>query len=164
MAFADSGLRSFEAPASLRVLGQGAFYDCVFLRRVVLNEGLEELGPGDDYRGVFRSTSVEEVTLPSTLRRIGHAVFRECPGLERVVLQEGLQAIGRTCFDAGVLERITLPASLRTIEGGARALCRCFRKVYVREGCVVRPRWTAPNVVLLPPQKTRVGGVRLGQL
>lgn len=48
-AFCGTALEEFVAPASLRVLGQMALSSCYYLRRVVLNEGLEVLGSADAY-------------------------------------------------------------------------------------------------------------------
>ena len=42
--FANTGLKAFEAPPSLRKIGNGAFFACKNLQRVVLNEGLEAVG------------------------------------------------------------------------------------------------------------------------
>lgn len=46
-AFARSKLKSFIAPAGLRILAYGAFAQCFHLKYAVLNDGLEILGmPG----------------------------------------------------------------------------------------------------------------------
>ena len=42
--FAESGLKMFETPPSLRKIGNRAFLLCKNLQRVVLNEGLEVVG------------------------------------------------------------------------------------------------------------------------
>ena len=78
---------------------------------------------------------MEEVLLPSTLKRIRDKAFLGCPRLRSVRLPEGLQVIGRDCFSPGVVEKITLPGTLREV--GDPHFCRCFRRVYAREGCVV---------------------------
>ena len=156
-AFTYSGLRSFVAPAGLRTL-RGAFYECLYLRRVALNEGLEVLGAENDV-GVFQNTYVEEVLLPSTLKRIWDKAFLGCHMLRSIRLPEGLQTIGRDCFSPGAVEKITLPGTLREIEDPH--FCRCFRRVYAREGCAV---YQTMNVVRLPPRNTPVGGTQLGLL
>lgn len=43
-AFVGSGIETFIAPDSLRILGQGAFWKCKNLRYVQLNEGLRAVG------------------------------------------------------------------------------------------------------------------------
>ena len=43
-AFRSSGIESFTAPSSLRVIGDDAFCDCKELKSVELNEGLEFIG------------------------------------------------------------------------------------------------------------------------
>ena len=51
----------------------GAFSGCGGLKRVELNEGLEEL-----IAECFASSGLEEVTLPSTLKEIGCEAFKGC--------------------------------------------------------------------------------------
>ena len=50
--FANTALKRFEAPPSLRMICSGAFFSCKNLQRVALNEGLEVVGiDGDKSRG-----------------------------------------------------------------------------------------------------------------
>ena len=50
--FANTGLKAFEAPPSLRKICSGAFFSCKNLQRVALNEGLEVVGiDGNKSRG-----------------------------------------------------------------------------------------------------------------
>lgn len=62
--FAYSGLEEFIAPQGLREIGDGAFYGCVRLKLVTLNEGLEVLKDGYDavhgyYYGAFQACKIE---------------------------------------------------------------------------------------------------------
>lgn len=66
--FASSGLEEFRAPPGLRVLDD-ALGGCKRLRRVALNEGLEEL-QSKRYAGNFQRSGLEEIVLPRTLREI----------------------------------------------------------------------------------------------
>ena len=111
-----SGLRSFVAPPSLRVLSSDAFYSCKKLKRVELNEGLEVLGTKECKYGVFHGSGVERVRLPSTLRRIEARAFSECQRLSKIELPEGLEWIGKKCFQYSKIREITLPSTLKMIE------------------------------------------------
>ena len=88
-AFCSSGLENFKAPKSLRIICQSAFQNCLQLKRVQLNEGLDTLGtdeyPDGKYRcGVFEDCALESIYLPSTLKRIEYRVFMKCKNLKRV--------------------------------------------------------------------------------
>lgn len=77
-AFIGSGLESFVAPKSLRVIRQSAFRNCKCLKQVALGEGLEALEDYYEdgyYYGVFGDCGLEEVTLPGTLERMGEHTF-----------------------------------------------------------------------------------------
>ena len=72
-AFARTGIEKFTAPASLRVLEQGAFYRCSRLKEVKFAEGLETLGSemfneeSESNMGVFEESGLEKIRLPQTL-------------------------------------------------------------------------------------------------
>lgn len=72
-AFARTCIEKFIAPASLRVLEQGAFYKCSRLNEVKFVEGLETLGSemlneeSENNMGVFEESGLEKVELPQTL-------------------------------------------------------------------------------------------------
>ena len=69
-AFRASGLVSFTAPESLRLLAQGAFVACTHLKRVELNDDLNMLGVDmgpehwKEYYGVFQNSALASVRLP----------------------------------------------------------------------------------------------------
>lgn len=68
----------------MKQVGACAFAKCEQLRRILLNEGLEKLGPeetvnGNRYEGnVFAESAVERVQMPSTLVEIPERTFDEC--------------------------------------------------------------------------------------
>ena len=80
-AFARSGLKSVEFPASLRTIAQASFIRCKNLTTVTFKNELEVLGTdeypdvGGRWYGVFEGSSVERVELPSTLKRIEYSTF-----------------------------------------------------------------------------------------
>ena len=134
-AFACTNLRSFVAPASLRVLAHGAFRGCKRLRRAELNEGLETLGTqGETGCGVFADSGLEELRLPSTLRRIESGALQYCRA-RTVSLPEGLWYVGSQCFAGSAIGQVLLPASLEVVREPLEDFCEAFRRVYVAEGC-----------------------------
>ena len=85
-AFERSGLESFSAPKSLRVIGSGTFYRCDRLHIVKLNDGLMRLGDADStaLRGAFQESTVERIDLPGSLRTLGQRTFDGCARLSVV--------------------------------------------------------------------------------
>ncbi|MCD8324507.1 MAG: leucine-rich repeat domain-containing protein [Clostridiales bacterium] len=67
-AFTENGafLSEIEVPSTVRRIGEGAFKLCMSLSRLILHDGLEEIGEDALYL-----TPLSEVTLPDTVRRIG---------------------------------------------------------------------------------------------
>lgn len=133
-AFAESRLEAFEAPASLRVIGQGAFSKCERLECVKLNEGLEVLGEDgpagrDEDRGVFERTCLEKVDLPGTLRVLGRRSFLGCASLREVQLSDGIKAVGVACFAGTGLRQVTLPASVVEVAEDAFYGCSELQRV-----------------------------------
>ena len=158
-----SGLRSFVAPPSLRVLSSDAFYSCKKLKRVELNEGLEVLGTKECKYGVFHGSGVERVRLPSTLRRIEEKAFSECSRLSKIELPEGLEYIGRRCFEYAKMREVTLPSTLKMVEDYDE-FCSNFERVYVRDGCVLlgwSPR-AQTEIYAVPSPRTPAGCVPFG--
>lgn len=80
-AFFRSGLRSFTAPASLRVIERRAFALCEQLQEVRLNEGLRVID-----EEAFANTALREIELPASLQALGG---RFCGTPQVVVCEDG---------------------------------------------------------------------------
>ena len=80
-AFFRSGLCSFTAPASLRVIERRAFALCEQLQEVRLNEGLRAIG-----EEAFANTALREIELPASLQALGG---RFCGTPHVVVCEDG---------------------------------------------------------------------------
>lgn len=64
------------------------------LLRVVLNEGMEEIGSS----AFIYCTGIKEVKIPSTVEKIASNVFASCTNLEVVTIPESVYEIGRYAF------------------------------------------------------------------
>ena len=101
-AFAESSLRSFESPNSLRKIHYEAFAGCQALRDVTLTEGLREIGS----RAFAECTSCTGMQIPASVERIERNAFeaaglRPCGDCPTLTVSEN----NRTLFidEAGVL-------------------------------------------------------------
>ena len=101
-AFAESTLRSFEPPSSLRSIQHEAFAGCQSLGEISLADGLLEIGE----RAFADCTACTYVSIPTTVARIGRKAF-EGTGLQPCGARPTLtiNERNRTLFidDAGVL-------------------------------------------------------------
>lgn len=99
---------SYVAPASLRVIGGGAIMHNLYLKEIVLNEGLRVI----DSWGIDGCSNVEKVTLPSTLEIIGQFVLRGMK-IKTLHIPCDLESLGTTSFtDNRELETITTDSDL----------------------------------------------------
>ena len=147
-------------PASVKSIGEFAFYGCSGITTLHLAEGLESIGNFAfcDCRGIVG------LHLPESVRSIGSNAFHSCTGItslhihERVQtisfcaffgcsgivdldLPEGLQSLGMTTFGACAgLETLVLPASLTYIYGdhnlGSFAGCTHLARVLAPDALV----------------------------
>lgn len=149
------------APPNLKELGVGAFRECRYLKKAVLNEGLEVL-PDD----VFFKAALESVALPSTLRVLGHRAFQDCKRLKRAQLPRGLQQIGISCFEGSGIEEVTLPTMQKGIYADAFKACDKLKSVWVEDSCnaFLCRAGIPPSAKVGPLPETMIGGQRLWDL
>jgi len=119
--------------------GFGTFMDCIHLREVVFNEGLQRIGHSD----FWDCLALESITLPSTVTYVSHEAFRGCTSLREVVLNDGLREIGTRVFQhCTALERITIPSTVTKIGDGAFLGCDNLREVLLHENIIEMDKWT----------------------
>ncbi len=107
----NKAITAVTIPASVKTIGEEAFYGCSSLTSVIFEDGETELKIGDF---AFRSCKVTELVLPSRLRSAGMYAFASCSSLTRVEIKEGIEILGDYAFNAdSKLTEIVLPASLR---------------------------------------------------
>ena len=111
-AFRHSGVENFTAPQTLREIGLEAFADCDKLKSVVLNEGLQCVGPESvlanyvSCKGVFENSSIRSVQLPHSTKLIQKNTFRNCKNLTQVALPLNVEILGDCCFQNSRLETV----------------------------------------------------------
>ena len=116
------------------------FYGCKNLRRVVLPEGLYEIGIG-----AFSESGVKRVDLPSSTREIGAEAFAKCVNLLIVQLNEGLKVLGTDEFTLGDkqylgvfqgsgLRDIVFPSTLKRVEYRTFAGCGNLKAIEFPDG------------------------------
>ena len=137
-----------------------AFYNCVTLTSVVIEEGVQAIEmyafrgcvrlksvsiPGSVMMVADRAftgcTSLETVIIADNgqvfekpeedVRLIGESVFKGCTALKEIRLPEEITLLSRRALDAcSSLEELTLPANLLAIDEAALAGCSSLKKLY----------------------------------
>jgi hypothetical protein len=130
-------------PAGVKKIGVRAFYDNQKITKLVLPEGLTEIGyeafsrcsqifeknpvplqitfPStlkkvDD--GAFSSNVIRKLVLPATIGIYGRGVF-ESAGLEELVLPETMKVVPERLAESNILKKIVIPDSVQKIGHGA---------------------------------------------
>lgn len=111
-------LRSIEVPGSVGTIPQN-FFGCIFgfthwrmpnLKRVVLGEGIREIG----YGAFMGCTGLEEVVFPQTLSTLKYGAFYNCTSLQTVHLPQSVTSIGPCAFyNCTSLKDLILPESAK---------------------------------------------------
>lgn len=93
----------------VRGIANGAFSGSA-VRRVVLPEGIEEIGAG----AFADCGQLTEVVLPDSLRAIGSSAFENCASLHRIALPESLWRIGSRAFAGAPVKTVELARSWKS--------------------------------------------------
>lgn len=115
---------------SITTVDERAFDSCTYLREIVFNEGLKNIG-----ESAFQDCRLlERIILPSTLTEIGEYAFRGCTNLREIVFSDGLRGIGNKAFwDCMLLQSISLPSTIISISKNAFMACSSLREVLLDE-------------------------------
>jgi hypothetical protein len=125
-------LRGIAIPASVEVLGEGAFYWCKFLSSVIFESGSRLLRI---WRRAFRRTDLMEIIIPASVGFLGEGCFSECKSLSSVRFESRsrLSRIKKNAFSKTVLKEISIPESTEFIALDAFFNCPCSRSQLSRK-------------------------------
>lgn len=121
----------FEAGAcTVTAIASHAFEGCTALRRVVLPEGLRQIGEMA-FSGCMH---LSRAVIPGSVMRVGTLAFAKCASLTRVRIEPGVQALGPSCFSKCTsLVRVDIPASVEALGGGVFFGCGKQLRLYGAE-------------------------------
>ena len=117
--FAQSGFEKITIPASIKVIGAGAFSGCADFKEITLPQGITEIGNNTFDGCVY----LESIDIPVGVTRIGSYAFAGCTSLTTVTVPEGVTDIGEGAFwGSRNITTITLPNTLKRVGGMAFAI------------------------------------------
>lgn len=125
-AFEHAALEKVELPGELKIIEQGAFYDCTELKTIIIPDSVEFIGEN----AFGWCIGLSEIIIPDSVYEIDCAPFHHCSNLSEVVFNEGLKEVQADLFDyCGSLERIQFPESLESLNG--LMWCSGLRRIYI---------------------------------
>ena len=115
-AFEECKVKNVIIPDSVKVIEEGAFYNCKKLKSIILPSSLETIYPGTFYN----CYSLKEIEIPNTVSEIGRHAFCNCKSLKTVSLSENLKRFQHEAFyNCRKLKNMSIPSSLEFVGGNA---------------------------------------------
>jgi len=127
-AFADSSIEEIKIPNSVKSLGNGVFYNCRSLRRVILPKYIEYYGESM----FFRCVSLQKINIPDGIKCIKGHMFCYCSTLKNITIPKSVSRIYNFAFYA--CERINeliIPESVQYIGKSAFQFCVNLKAIYI---------------------------------
>ncbi len=123
-------LSKYTVPEDIRVIGNYAFQDNVYLREVIISDGVQSIGEG----AFFGCNGLYSVVIPSSVTTIGDGAFSGCESLYRITIPDGITEIGLETFsDCTELVGVQLPESITRIGKEAFAGCYNLKSIILPE-------------------------------
>ena len=98
-------------PASVKTIGNYAFYQCVDLALTSLPSEVDTIG----ISAFYGCANLVLTSLPSGVTEIKNSTFEECTGITSFTVHSGVTDIGNKAFYKSNLALITVPASVESI-------------------------------------------------
>ena len=151
-AFASAKISSLVLPATVRTIGDWAFYNNP-LTAITFNDGLQSIGSR-----AFYGVSVQTLNIPNSVTELGSYAFSGCKSLETVTIGTGVTKISDYAFNTcSALTQISCP-SVTEIGASAFKGCSSLTDIplndkitslgnYVFSGCSAIESLVIPNSV-----------------
>ena len=110
---------------------ESAFYNCTFIERIELNEGITEIG-----RNAFCDcTNLTDMVIPQSVNDLGELAFSGCTNLDIVILPSALKSINNSTFiNCTSLNYVSFPDELEIIDTKAFESCSSLTDIVFPDG------------------------------
>ena len=123
-AFYEKNIQSITLPSTIYAIRDGAFNDCVKLKKAALKSGIKEIG----YRTFENCMVLNDVSIPATVRYIGDYAF-ENTAISQCIIPEGVTNIDYMVFaKCSKLQSVTIPSTVSKISTDAFSGCTSLSK------------------------------------
>ncbi len=139
-----ASLRSFKAPANMKVVAYSMFRNCFSLSEVELNEGVGDIG----YYSFSNCSNLGSITIPDSSTKILGGAFQGCGSLSEVKLGKNLQIIDDSAFNGcTMLKTIEIPKSVKSI--GSNVFTSSLESIYIYSAnCTIASGTIKANTVI----------------
>ena len=111
---------SYSIPVSVKVVGVGAFRDCIYLKGITIPDSVTNI----EHHAFSNCKSLKSITIPDSITAIEMATFIDCASLTGVKIPASVTSIGWGAFsNCTSLTKITIPAGVKTIADKALGYC-----------------------------------------
>ena len=101
-------------------LKDGAFYNCVNLKSIILSDSIKSIGE----RAFYNCSSLISCNIPSEVNTISSYAFSKCSSLSSIIIREGVTAIETYAFsECSNLSSISMPSNVTSI--GDKVFYKC---------------------------------------
>ena len=110
-----SNVKTIILPKTLKILSEGAFYNCKKLEKIVLPEGLIEIL----WSALCYCEKLKEITIPDSVEFIAQTAFYQCYDLEQMYISKNsnLELIGADAFySCTSLDNLYIPPKLTYLD------------------------------------------------
>lgn len=115
-------------PATVKTVGDHAFYECKKLKTVVLPDDLTSIGE-EAFRG---AAALEEISIPAGVKAINTGTFQNCESLKKVNMTTKLATIGIRAFQGcKSMTEFEVPAGVTTLGDYAFAQCTALKEIKI---------------------------------
>lgn len=126
-----SAILDIKLPATLKSIGNYAFYRCYGLTQITIPEGVASIGE-DTFRECY---SLKNILLPTTLTEIGGYTFYQCSSIDKIELPNNLSNISnRLFYQCKTLRNVKFPTHLKTISTEAFQECSTLERAILPKG------------------------------
>ena len=85
---------SISIPDSVTSIGNGAFYDCTYLKEINIPDGVTSIGIGAFYYCNY----LKEINIPDGVTSIGRDAFLGCSDLSSITIPSSVTSLGECCI------------------------------------------------------------------
>ena len=131
-AFFCTEFKSISIPTSIKHIGNGAFYCCIYLESITIPSTVKSIGGWAFYGCPFKS-----LMIPSSVDTIGVGAFSYCYDLESISLPANIKTLSNRLFEgSNHLQQINIPENVTTIGDCAFLGCESLKEVTIPQNVI----------------------------
>jgi len=142
------------------VLPTGAFRDCKAMKKIILPNGLKEIGA----YAFEKCYNLTEINIPETVEEISNYAFNNCTSLKNITIPNTVKSIlGGIFVECTNLETVVLPSEMEIIPEYMFMGCNSLKNIEIPSavkeiGCYAFKSCNSISEITLPNSVTKIHG------